>query len=114
MNSLRQRLLLLILLPLFVLIGVGAYVSYGRAVESANQAYDRSLYLAARTLAEEIRLENQTLRVDVLRAAGYLFENHIGLACFTKLKTKLASPWPVTRNSLRRWRCRKRCSFFHW
>ena len=86
MNSLRQRLLLLILLPLFVLIGVGAYVSYGRAVESANQAYDRSLYLAARTLAEEIRLENQSLRVDVLRAAGYLFENHIGSRLFYKIE----------------------------
>ena len=86
MNSLRQRSLLLILLPLFVLIGVGAYVSYGRAVESANQAYDRSLYLAARTLAEEIRLENQTLRVDVLRAAGYFFENHIGSRLFYKIE----------------------------
>ena len=86
MNSLRQRLLLLILLPLFALIGAGAYVSYGRAVESANQAYDRSLYLAARTLAEEIRLENQTLRLDVLGAAGYLFENHIGSRLFYKIQ----------------------------
>ena len=86
MNSLRQRLLLLILLPLFALIGAGAYVSYGRAVESANQAYDRSLYLAARTLAEEIRLENQTLRLDVLGAAGYLFETHIGSRLFYKIQ----------------------------
>ena len=86
MNSLRQRLLLLILAPLFALIGVGAYVSYGRAVESANQAYDRSLYLAARTLAEEIRLEDQSLRLDVLRAAGYLFENHIGSRLFYKIQ----------------------------
>jgi len=86
MNSLRQRLLLLILLPLFALIGAGAYVSYGRAVESANQAYDRSLYLAARTLAEEIRLEDASLRLDVLRAAGYLFENHIGSRLFYKIQ----------------------------
>lgn len=86
MTSLRQRLLLWILLPLLLLIVAGAYVSYQRAVESANQAYDRSLYLAARTLAEEIRLDQGRVQVDVLRAAGYLFENHIGSRLYYKIQ----------------------------
>jgi len=86
MTSLRQRLLLWILLPLLLLIVAGAYVSYQRAVESANQAYDRSLYLAARTLAEEITLEGDRVQVNVLRAAGYLFENHIGSRLFYRIQ----------------------------
>ena len=52
--SLRRRLLSWILLPLVALIGVNAWVGYGNAVHAANEAYDRSLYLAARTLAEEL------------------------------------------------------------
>ena len=56
--SLRRRLLGLILLPLAGLIGINAWVGYGNAVQAANEAYDRSLYLAARTLAEEITWRN--------------------------------------------------------
>ena len=48
--SLRRRLLSWILLPLAALIGINAWVGYGNAVQAANEAYDRSLYLAALTL----------------------------------------------------------------
>ena len=54
-TSLRRRLLSWILLPLAGLIAVNAFVAYGNAVQAANEAYDRSLYLAARTLAEELQ-----------------------------------------------------------
>ena len=50
-SSLRRRLLSWILLPLLGLIAINAYVGYGNAVQAANEAYDRSLYLAARSLA---------------------------------------------------------------
>ena len=86
-SSLRRRLLSWILLPLLGLIAVNAYVGYGNAVQAANEAYDRSLYLAARTLAEELEWRDGRLQLDVLRAAGYLFENHTGSRLFYKVTT---------------------------
>jgi two-component system sensor histidine kinase TctE len=85
--SLRRRLLSWILLPLVALIGVNAWVGYGNAVQAANEAYDRSLYLAARTLAEELAWRDGRLQLDVMKAAGYLFENHTGSRLFYKVTT---------------------------
>ena len=85
--SLRRRLLSWILLPLVALIGVNAWVGYGNAVHAANEAYDRSLYLAARTLAEELAWRDGRLQLDVMKAAGYLFENHTGSRLFYKVST---------------------------
>jgi two-component system sensor histidine kinase TctE len=76
--SLRRRLLVWLLLPLIVLIALNAWWTYGRAVQVADEAHDRSLYLATRTLAEELQWINGALRLDVLKGAGYLFENHTG------------------------------------
>jgi two-component system sensor histidine kinase TctE len=86
-SSLRRRLLSWILLPLAGLIGVNAWVGYGNAVQAANEAYDRSLYLAARTLAEELEWHEGRLQLDVTKAAGYLFENHTGSRLFYKITT---------------------------
>lgn len=85
--SLRKRLLGWILLPLAVLIGINAWVGYGNAVQAANEAYDRSLYLAARTLAEETSWRNGQIQLDLMKAAGYLFENHTGSRLFYKVST---------------------------
>lgn len=76
--SLRTRLLGWILLPLAGLISINAWVAYGNAVEASNEAYDRALYLASRALAEELVWRRGALQVNVLRAAGYLLENHTG------------------------------------
>ena len=76
--SLRTRLLAWILLPLAGLITLNAWVAYGNAVEASNEAYDRALYLASRALAEELVWRQGALQVNVLRAAGYLLENHTG------------------------------------
>jgi two-component system sensor histidine kinase TctE len=86
-TSLRRRLLSWILLPLASLIGVNAWVGYGKAVQATNEAYDRSLYLAARTLAEELEWRDGRLQLDVTQAAGYLFENHTGSRLFYKITT---------------------------
>lgn len=83
--SLKQRLLAWLLLPLIPLILLHAWWSYGRAVQVANQAYDRSLYLAARTLAEELDWHQGQLRLNLLRGAGYLFENHTGSRLFYRV-----------------------------
>ncbi|MEY2685392.1 MAG: Sensor protein QseC [Pseudomonadota bacterium] len=85
-TSLRRRLLVWILGPLTALIGVNAWVAYGNAVQAANEAYDRSLYLAARTLAEETTWSQGKVQVDLLRAAGYLFANHTGSRLFYQIR----------------------------
>lgn len=84
--SLRRRLLFLLLVPLGLVIGGNAFVGYQQAVQATNDAYDRSLYLAARTLAEELVWRSDRLEVDVLRGAGYLFENHIGSRLFYQVR----------------------------
>jgi len=86
-TSLRRRLLSWILLPLAGLIFINAWVGYGNAVQAANEAYDRSLYLAARTLAEELEWREGRPQLDVTQAAGYLFENHTGSRLFYKITT---------------------------
>jgi len=80
--SLRSRLLLGLLLPLLVLIGANAWFGYDRAVQAANEAYDRSLYLAARTLAEDLQSHNGRLVLQMRPGTGYLFENHTGSRLF--------------------------------
>lgn len=84
-SSLRRRLLSGLLLPLIALMLINAWWSYGRAIEVANESYDRSLYLAARTLAEELTWTQGQLNLDVLRGVGYLFENHTGARLFYRV-----------------------------
>lgn len=83
--SLRRRLLGWILLPLAGLIALNAWVAYGNAVQAANEAYDRSLYLAARSLAEELTVQDGQVQLELMKAAGYLFENHTGSRLFYKV-----------------------------
>lgn len=90
--SLRTRLLGWILLPLVVLIGINAWLGYGRAVQAANEAYDRALYLAARTVAEEMVWRDGQVQLELMKAAGYLFENNTGSRLFYKVNT-LSGQW---------------------
>lgn len=80
--SLRSRLLLGLLLPLLVLMGANAWFGYDRAVQAANDAYDRSLYLAARTLAEDLQWQDGRVHLQMRPGTGYLFENHTGSRLF--------------------------------
>lgn len=90
--SLRTRLLGWILVPLAVLIGINAWLGYGRAVQAANEAYDRALYLAARTVAEELAWQDGKVQLELMKAAGYLFENNTGSRLFYKVST-LSGQW---------------------
>lgn len=83
--SLRTRLLGWILLPLMGLSIVNGWVSYGNAVESTNEAYDRALYLASRALAEELSWRQGGLQLQAQRAAGYLLENHTGSRLYYRI-----------------------------
>jgi len=80
--SLRWRLLAAWLLPLVLLIGINAWLAYDRAVHAANEAFDRSLYLAARTLAEDLQWQDGRVQLQMRPGTGYLFENHTGSRLF--------------------------------
>lgn len=81
-KSLKQTLFIWLVLPLVVLIFINAFFSYKNAVDAANDAYDRSLYIAARTVAEELQLIDGKLKAEVPQSATYLFENNIGSRFF--------------------------------
>ena len=81
-HSLRWRLLALLLLPLLLLVAGQAWFGYERAVHAANDAYDRSLYLTARTLAEDLKWRDGQLQLHMRPGTGYLFENHTGSRLF--------------------------------
>lgn len=80
--SLRWRLLAALLLPLSALIGANAWWGYDRAVVAANDAYDRALYLAARSLAEDLQWREGRLLLNMNGGTGYLLENHTGSRLF--------------------------------
>ena len=90
--SLRWRLLLGLMLPLAVLMGVNAWLGYDRAVQAANEAYDRSLYLAARTLAEDLQWQDGRVELLMRPGTGYLFEKHIGSRLFYRISTDDGHP----------------------
>ena len=83
--SLRWRLLAGLMLPLALLMGVNAWLGYDRAVQAANEAYDRSLYLAARTLAEDLQWQDGQIELNMRPGTGYLFEKHIGSRLFYRV-----------------------------
>jgi len=90
--SLRRRLMAGLMLPLLVLILLNAWWSHGRAIEVANEAHDRSLYLAARALAEELSWEHNRIQLDLQKGIGHLFENHTGARLFYRVDT-LQGQW---------------------
>jgi two-component system, OmpR family, sensor histidine kinase TctE len=110
LKSLKKALFVWLVLPLVVLTFINAFFSYKNAVDAANDAYDRSLYIAARTVAEEIKLVDGALRVDVPQSATYLFENNIGSRFFYEVmdfkgkhlvgNARLPEPETLPRNNV--------------
>lgn len=84
-KSLKQALFIWLVLPLILLIIINAIFSYRNTVDAANSAYDRSLYIAARTIAEESKLEGGRLKIEVPESATYLFESNIGSRFFYQI-----------------------------
>ncbi|AJG18088.1 sensor histidine kinase [Cupriavidus basilensis] len=63
--SLRARLLWWLIPPMLALQAAYGVVAYSNALESANQAYDRTLLASARNISERITLTPEGVRVDV-------------------------------------------------
>lgn len=81
-RSLLWRLLAGLLLPLMALMAANAWWGYDRAVQAANEAYDRALYVAARSLAEDLQWKDGRLQLNMRPGTGYIFENHTGSRLF--------------------------------
>lgn len=72
--SLRQQLLLWLIILLTLILSLGAISSYYRASYFANLAYDRSLFRAALALADQVEVINGHVVVDLPQQALDLLE----------------------------------------
>lgn len=76
--SLRATLLLWLLVPMLVLLPLNAYWTYHEGLLAANTAYDRSLLLSARTIAERIHVSGNKLSIELPYAALDMSDNDLG------------------------------------
>lgn len=67
-----------LLAPMLLLAAIGTASAYRNAVDYANRAYDRSLLISARAIAERVQVKGGRVSVDVPYAAVDLFESDIG------------------------------------
>lgn len=72
--SLRRQLLMWLLLPQFLLWGLGAGITYELSLRFANQANDRALLSASRSLARQIKPLDSGLLIDLPKAAQQILE----------------------------------------
>ena len=84
-GSLRGTLLRWLLVPAMILLPLNAWFTYREGVAIANAAYDRSLLLAARTIAESLFVEQGRLSVSLPYAALELAENDLGGRLFYRV-----------------------------
>ncbi len=73
-RSLRLQLTLWLLAPLLLLLGLDAWLTYHRALQAANAAFDRTLFTSAKAMAEGIRMENGGIVVDIPYLSLEMFE----------------------------------------
>ncbi len=72
--SLSGQLLLWLMVCLFIILSISSVVSYSRAYQFANLAYDRSIYRAALALADQVDVVNNKVKVDLPQIAENLLE----------------------------------------
>ncbi|MGZ5156634.1 MAG: sensor histidine kinase [Caldimonas sp.] len=76
-DSLRQQLLLWLLVPLVLLLVANAWFSNRAAVATADQAFDRLLLASAEAIADDIEVRDGAVLVDLPYAALQLLESNI-------------------------------------
>jgi two-component system sensor histidine kinase TctE len=72
--SLRQRLLLRLLGPLFLVLMLGAVAMFALARHVGSVVYDRWLYDSAMTLAQQIKIKDNKAVLDLSQTAVEMFE----------------------------------------
>jgi len=76
-GSLRLHLLRWLLLPLFALLALNAYLSNRAAVAIANESFDRLLIASADAIADQVSVQDGQLSVDLPYVALQLLESNI-------------------------------------
>lgn len=84
-DSLRATLLRWLLWPTLVVLPLGAWHAYREGAAIANAAYDRSLMLSARTMAETIRRVDGRYTVELSYAALDMAESDLGARVFHRI-----------------------------
>ena len=75
-QSLRFHLSIWLLLPLLILLGVDAWLTYQRAMHAASSAFDRILFTSAKAISEGVVFHNGTIEVELPYLALEIFESH--------------------------------------
>lgn len=73
--SLRRRVVWWLLPPLFIMLGVNAWLSYRGALEAVNRAYDRSLTASIKAVAEQTHSVAGEVHVNIPYSAFEMFED---------------------------------------
>lgn len=73
-RSLRQRLMLWLLLPIVLLTGTWTWVAYVVVLHFTNLAHDRALEDTVQTLARQVRVESGKVEVDLPPVALHMLE----------------------------------------
>lgn len=68
-KSLKQQLLMWVLVPLLALLAISTVISYSRALHFANLAYDRSLFRAALALADQVEVQDTRILINLPQVA---------------------------------------------
>ena len=74
MSSLRNTLLVWILLPVAAFIALDTWSLHRKTLESLNTAYDRTLLASARSIGEQLSADDRGVQVAVPYAALEIFE----------------------------------------
>ena len=85
---LRNHLLRWLLLPLAVVWAIGFHLDYGRSIEQANEAYDRTLAGSALAIAERVTVRDSALSVDLPYAALEMLETRSQDRIFYKVSSQ--------------------------
>jgi two-component system sensor histidine kinase TctE len=75
-RSLQLRLVVWLLLPLLLLLGLGSWLTYRRALEASNAAFDRVLFSSAKSMQEGLRIRDGQVDVSIPYAALEMFESN--------------------------------------
>ncbi|WP_029148408.1 sensor histidine kinase [Methylophilus sp. 5] len=78
-RSLKNQLRLWLLLPMLLVLGVSAALSYSRALLYATQAYDQSLLRTVLALADEVIIDaNNEAKIEIPEVASHLLSYNEG------------------------------------
>ncbi|MDT7849489.1 sensor histidine kinase [Methylophilus sp. VKM B-3414] len=84
--SLKSQLRLWLLLPMLVVLGVSAALSYSRALLYATQAYDQALLRTVLALADEVIIDSHNqVKIEIPEVASHLLSYNEGDHIYIKI-----------------------------